>query len=318
MSIFHKSKDGADVHTSFRWFWANAAARSVQTVTAQDLYKFGIQLDTFSVWMLTSDTPTWQRVDAGTGASGGASSLLHFLVNQAEGSLPNSVNLGALYTGMLRVAVSGGVATPYIASPGSDYAPAPDGTSLDIAAGRTEIKPISGQTLMGVYGGGSAVPGGLTVGQVRALLGLLVGNTVQAYSTVLDAVAAVMSSTATAAAQRSALGANVYDIAAFVAGKPSASQICCLFVATRSVVLPQNLTGSYVKAGTAATSTANFDIQVNGVSKGTISFAASGTSATFTFANAVTLAAGDILKIIAPSGQDATLADVAANLAGTY
>lgn len=108
-----------------------------------------------------------------------------------------------------------------------------------------------------------------------------------------------------------------YDIGAFCAGKPTASEVLLRFVATRAFNLPASLTDSQVKAGTAATATTDFDLQKNGSSIGTVSFAASGTTATFTFASAVSFAAGDILAIIAPASADATLADISFTLAGT-
>lgn len=122
---------------------------------------------------------------------------------------------------------------------------------------------------------------------------------------------------ADAATQRATIGANPYDIAWFVAGKPTASQVCLEFLAVRDVVLPASLTGSQAKAGTASGASAAFDIQVNTVSKGTITFATSATGS-FTFASPVTLTAGDVLTVVAPGSQDANLADVRVTFAGTY
>lgn len=110
---------------------------------------------------------------------------------------------------------------------------------------------------------------------------------------------------------------NAYDIAFFVAGKPTASQVVLEFIAVRSVKLPKSLNGSLAKAGTASGASAAFDIQVNGSSKGTLTFATSATG-TFSFTAAVTLAAGDVLTVIAPGSQDTTLADVRVTFAGSY
>ena len=81
--------------------------------------------------------------------------------------------------------------------------------------------------------------------------------------------------------------------------------------------LPQNLTNSQFKAGTAATAEAVFDIQKNGSSIGSATFAASGTSASFTFSSDRDFAVGDYLDIIAPSSQDSTLADISFSLKGS-
>lgn len=107
-----------------------------------------------------------------------------------------------------------------------------------------------------------------------------------------------------------------YDIGTFCAGLPDSSELLLRFVATRAFTLPASLTGSQVKAATAATAAKDFDVQKNGGSIGTISFAASGATATFTFASAVTFSAGDVLAIIAPASADATLADISFTLAG--
>ncbi len=108
-----------------------------------------------------------------------------------------------------------------------------------------------------------------------------------------------------------------YDIASFYPGVPGTSQLLLRLTATRSVTLPASLTGSYASAGVAATAQTDIDIQVNGVSKGTVRFAAAASTATFIFASPVVLAAADALTLIAPASADATLADIAITLAGT-
>jgi hypothetical protein len=79
-----------------------------------------------------------------------------------------------------------------------------------------------------------------------------------------------------------------------------------------------NFAGSAASAGTAATSAAAFNIQKNGSNIGTMNFAASATTATFTLASATTFNAGDVLTILAPSPQDATLANVSWTLEATH
>ena len=112
-------------------------------------------------------------------------------------------------------------------------------------------------------------------------------------------------------------GAQPYDIASFYPGVPGSAALLLRFAAPRSVTLPQNLTGSHASAGTAATAQTDIGIQVNGVSKGTVRFAAAATTATFIFSTQVTLAAGDVLTLAAPGSADATLADISITLAGT-
>lgn len=108
-----------------------------------------------------------------------------------------------------------------------------------------------------------------------------------------------------------------YDIGAQIAGAPSASLVLLRYKFPRTVVFPAGLTDSQGTAGTAATAQTDFDIRRNGVSVGTMRFAAAATSATFIAASQQTYNAGDILTLVAPASPDATLAGVSFVLAGT-
>jgi hypothetical protein len=112
------------------------------------------------------------------------------------------------------------------------------------------------------------------------------------------------------------LPAQPFDITAFYPGVPTASAIVTRVPVARAVTFPASLTGSVGKASVAATAQTDFDVQKNGTSVGTIRFAAAATSATFIAASAVTLAAGDVISIVAPGTVDATLANVGIVLAG--
>lgn len=106
--------------------------------------------------------------------------------------------------------------------------------------------------------------------------------------------------------------ATTYDIATQAAGTLSPSQIVLNFVSDRAYTL--GITGSTCNAGTAATAQTDFNITVNAVSKGTLRFAASGTSCSVVGASPSAIVSGDIVKIIAPASPDATLADIAMTL----
>lgn len=80
------------------------------------------------------------------------------------------------------------------------------------------------------------------------------------------------------------------------------------FVQARS--FPVNLTGSRATARTAATAEAVFNIMKNGVTIGTCTFAAAGTTGTFVMASAQSFAAGDQFDIECPDPADATLAGI--------
>lgn len=116
-----------------------------------------------------------------------------------------------------------------------------------------------------------------------------------------------------------AVPAAIYDVASFVVGLPTVSVPVLSLVAPRSVTFAADFDGSYAKARTTATSSAEFDVQKNGVSVGTITFATGVMSGTFDTSDlAISLVAGDRLDIIAPAVQDATLAYVAFTLVGLW
>lgn len=106
-----------------------------------------------------------------------------------------------------------------------------------------------------------------------------------------------------------------YPIGGFFPGVPTASMMLG-HVFTRNVSLPASLVGSTAKAKFAATAQTDFDVQKNGVSVGTIRFAAAGTVGSFIMTNAQNFVSGDWVDIIAPAVPDATLADVRITLKG--
>ena len=77
------------------------------------------------------------------------------------------------------------------------------------------------------------------------------------------------------------------------------------------------MTGSVVKAKTAATAQADFDLQKNGVSVGTVRFAAAGTVASYVSIAGFTMVSGDHLELVAPGSPDATLANLFFTLEAT-
>jgi hypothetical protein len=101
---------------------------------------------------------------------------------------------------------------------------------------------------------------------------------------------------------------------------PTASQVVLRFVAPTAITLPANLSTSFGKAGTAATASTTFNVQKNGSTIGTVVFASSGTVPTFTTSGgaAQSLAAGDVLTLVAPASPDATLSLVGITIVGTY
>lgn len=107
-----------------------------------------------------------------------------------------------------------------------------------------------------------------------------------------------------------------YDIGTFCSGKPAVSERLLRFNYVRAVTLAASLSGSRVTARVAASAQADFDVKVNGSSIGTIRFAAAGTVATFVSFAGTSIAVNDILEIVAPASQDATLEDISFTIAG--
>lgn len=103
----------------------------------------------------------------------------------------------------------------------------------------------------------------------------------------------------------------------FVAGLPTSSERLIRYIMTEAITFPVALAGSAASAVTAATAATSFLIRKNGVSFGTLDFAAGATAGTFTAATQTAFAPGDILEVIAPGTPDATLADFSLTLTGT-
>ena len=106
--------------------------------------------------------------------------------------------------------------------------------------------------------------------------------------------------------------AGAFDVSGFFIGLPAATQLIGRFVAVRAFTLPVSLTGSKGRVVVNATvADALFDIQKNGSSIGTMTFAVATATATFIFASPVTFAAGDYLDVFGPGTPNAALSTVA-------
>ena len=100
-------------------------------------------------------------------------------------------------------------------------------------------------------------------------------------------------------------------------GTPGASAVVFAFLANEALSFPASMAGSVIKAKTAATAQADFDLQKNGISVGTVRFAAAGTVASYVSISAFTMTSGDHLELVAPGSPDATLADLFFTLEAT-
>jgi len=114
---------------------------------------------------------------------------------------------------------------------------------------------------------------------------------------------------------------RVLDPAFFFVGGSGDANRRVTYVASRPFILPASLTGSQTWAETPTTDDSNsasvaFDIQKNGSSIGTITFDGGSQTGSFTFASAVSFAAGDRLGIVAPASLGALLG-ISITLMGT-
>jgi hypothetical protein len=102
-----------------------------------------------------------------------------------------------------------------------------------------------------------------------------------------------------------------YVVSGYFSGMPtaSASKVLLSVPITQAVTFAANFAGCYMKLrGTTATASTAVDIQKNGSSIGTATFAISGSSATFTSTGglAQSFAAGDLFALVLPATPDAT------------
>ncbi len=91
-------------------------------------------------------------------------------------------------------------------------------------------------------------------------------------------------------------------------------EVIATIVVAQASSLPENLSLSQAYCEVAPTADADIDVKLNGLSVGTISFAAAANVGTFTLAAQEDMVAGDVLSFEAPSSVDGTFADVSVSL----
>lgn len=92
------------------------------------------------------------------------------------------------------------------------------------------------------------------------------------------------------------------------------SQYVCNIPIDRAMTLAIGASGSQAYAQTAAGAETVFDLQKNGVSIGSCTFAAGGNTGSYSVSSAVSFAAGDRFAIIGPSTADAAIRRVGFNV----
>lgn len=133
------------------------------------------------------------------------------------------------------------------------------------------------------------------------------------YGQALQSLADVSAATYTL----SGAGGGAIVVSGSYTGPTTPSLVVERYVFPQPASFPAGLVGSQGRAGTAATAASTYTIQKNASNVGTMAFAASATSASFTMASATAFAVGDVLTIVAPGSPDATLSAVFWSLLGT-
>lgn len=109
-----------------------------------------------------------------------------------------------------------------------------------------------------------------------------------------------------------------YEVAFFLTGTTAtASEVRGRFTFTQSVIF-QDGTSSRASCGVVSTATQDFDLQKNGTSFGTVSFATGSATATITIGSATTFIAGDVFELIGPATPDGTQDYISITIAGEY
>jgi hypothetical protein len=108
-----------------------------------------------------------------------------------------------------------------------------------------------------------------------------------------------------------------YDFGFVKAATPTSSEVIGKVVIRRDVTLPADFAGAFGHVDTNPTAQFDIDVTKNGSSIGTISISTGGT---FTFTTsggtAKSIAAGSVIRFVAPASTDATVAGIAATLVG--
>ena len=107
-----------------------------------------------------------------------------------------------------------------------------------------------------------------------------------------------------------------YDLTLDTESQFTSSQQMWKFPFVRTFSLPANCVGSVAICDVAPTAAVSFTLEKNGASIGTVNFAISATTGTFS-TTATTFTSGDVLKAIAPALTDNTFSGLSLTLAGS-
>ena len=104
------------------------------------------------------------------------------------------------------------------------------------------------------------------------------------------------------------------NLALYIEGKPTASELLLQYVCPEEMTLPLTLVGSIAIQGTETTAAVSYGLYKNGVAIGSVNFLPSPADATFTLTEPVQFNPGDVLTIVGPATPDANQANISITL----
>ena len=107
-------------------------------------------------------------------------------------------------------------------------------------------------------------------------------------------------------------------VAFFFIDTPPASQTLMMYTATENLTFADDFAGSYGTCGSFPNVTYVMNVLKNNSNVGTVTISTGGVVTFATTGGALTLAAGDQLKVVAPGGTVENVANVSISFRGTY
>lgn len=146
-------------------------------------------------------------------------------------------------------------------------------------------------------------------------ISLITGGTLTSTNFITPVTASIGPSTGGGGAEKP----TPFEVGTFIAGLTSNSEKVMQFVAADPITIPADFDGTQIKATVAATAETIYTVYKNGVSAGTITFAAAGTVPTLSSSGLViSLVPGDLLLVQGQALADSTLANVSFTFVGSW